>query len=320
MKFSVVIPVYNAAQTIERCLKSILGNSGPELEIIAVDDCSRDESLSLCEKLAKQYPNIRLLHNEKNCGVSYTRNRGLEAVTGEYTFFVDSDDWVEADYYSTFASALDPDRKCLPICGFVNHDERFNNRTDIYTWSKEEAARVGFGDALQILYQKTLLQQLWNKAFLTSVIKENGIRFDESISIGEDFRFILDYLKAGEMKELCFIERPLYHYMRDQSGSLMYNVGYEGINEPLRNLRKLYTIQGMEEGIIEERLIKDRKRMENLYAYLIMHNVQMAMSEKKKLIMKLNTETGKQLYYHNLKVLCKEKIKQQYLRFFGNGG
>ena len=193
------------------------------------------------------------------------------------------------------------------ICGYVNHDEKNTGRTDLFIWNKqEEFTRCELKPQLQSLYDGRLLQQLWNKVFVTSLVREHQIRFDESISIGEDTRFILDYLQRSGMEQVCLIDQPLYHYMRDRDGSLMFRVGYESVEEPLKNLRKLYEIQGIPD--LEQRLSADREKTVGSYAYLIMHNAGMPMAEKRRLILALDKVQGKQYYRQNLILYFKERI------------
>ena len=308
---SVVVPVYNASNTIERCVDSIISNSYNNLEVILVEDCSVDDSLDKCKFLSEKYPNVRYIHNEVNRGVSYTRNRGIYEATGKYTMFVDSDDWIDSDYYNSFAEVITNYPNDMAVCGYVNHDEKYNGRTDNVVWGKLSSNEtVCLKDELKKIYDKTLLQQLWNKIFVTKIIKDNNLRFDESISIGEDLRFILDYVKVSEIKYAVFINKPLYHYMRDQEGSLMYKVGLEGVEESLKNLRLLYELIGYDEGLVEKTIELDRQKQIGLYAYLIMHNVGMRRKEKKRLIIGLDSDKGEFLYKQNRKVYLKEKVSK----------
>ena len=91
---SFVIPVYNTGEYLQQCIDSIISQTWKNIEIIAVDDGSTDNSLSILEKYAQSHPNIYVFHKE-NGGVSSARNLGLDHIHGEYVFFVDSDDWVE---------------------------------------------------------------------------------------------------------------------------------------------------------------------------------------------------------------------------------
>lgn len=310
-KFSVIIPVYRAAHTIERCVESIEKNTYRDLEIILIEDGSPDDSWKVCEKLAVRYSNVKALRNEKNRGVSHTRNRGLEAARGEYILFADSDDWVDEHYYEAFNAAIEGYSAQFVVCGYVNHDEKQNGRTDEYRWGNAEPVReVLFGEELKKLYDGCLLQQLWNKAFLASVIRENHIRFDESISIGEDFRFILAYLEAAKPETVVLINKALYHYMRDQDGSLMFRVGYESVEEPLKNLQSLYRLMEMSETEIDTKIQAERERQTGLYAYLIMHNMGMSLAERRRLILELSKESGHQLFRKNFVILWKEKVSR----------
>lgn len=308
MKYSFIIPVYNAANTIGRCIESILGNTFNDFEILLIDDCSKDESLKICRDYEQKYHQIRVFHNEVNQGVSHTRNVGLEHAEGEYLLFTDSDDWIEKNYIESFDQALKIN-DLFAVCGFYNHDEKYNGRLDTYQWKDINGIQsVKLHDYMEDMFQRTLLQQLWNKAFKNDIVKNNNIRFDESISIGEDFRFILSYLKAADVKDMVIINDPLYHYMRDQAGSLMFHVGYESIEEPLKNLRMLYELRGFSEEDISLRLSADRSNQKKNYAYLIMHNSGMSMLKKRKLILRLDKKDGRHLFKENLIVYFKEKI------------
>lgn len=306
--FSVIVPVYKAEKTVERCVDSLVASGGEDLEVILVEDCSPDNSRQVCERLAKKYPNVVYSRNDRNRGVSYTRNQGLDLARGQYLLFTDSDDWVAPEYVPTFRRVIE-NGDTFAICGYVNHDEKNTGRTDIFGWDEtEEFTRVPLVPRLQGIYDGRLLQQLWNKVFVTELVQKHRVRFDESISIGEDTRFILDYIQRAGVDRVCLIDRPLYHYMRDQDGSLMFRVGYESVEEPLKNLRKLYEIQNLPD--LEQRLTADREKTVGNYAYLIMHNAGMPMAEKKRLILALDPQNGKALYRKNRTLYLKEQLSR----------
>ena len=307
--FSVIVPVYKAAHTITRCVDSIVASGGEDVQVILIEDCSPDDSWQVCQALAEKYPNVICQRNPKNRGVSYTRNQGLDLATGKYLLFTDSDDWVDETYVPTFRQIVEAGH-AFAVCGYVNHDEKNTGRTDIFGWDGFETQSHPLKDQLQNLYDQRLLQQLWNKIFVNEWVRQHQVRFDESISIGEDTRFILDYLQRAKIQEVCLVNRPLYHYMRDQDGSLMFRVGYESIEEPIKNLRKLYEI--LELADLEDRLAQDRAKLLENYAYLIMHNAGMPGKEKKRLILALDSATGKALYKKNRSLYWKEKIARRF--------
>lgn len=309
IKYSIVVPVYNAENTIERCVESIIANNMDNIEIILIDDCSKDSSLEKCNALAEKCKQIVVIHHDINKGVSYARNTGIYAAKGKYTLFVDSDDWIDSLYCNTFDRYISENPDSFLICGYVNHDEKYNGRTDIIGWNDIGEYKVSnIKTELEVLYRSNLLQQLWNKLFITEIIQNNKLKFDESISIGEDFRFILEYIRVSKINKVVLINKPLYHYMRDQEGSLMFRVGLESVEEPLKSLVSLYQVVGYSQNEIEEKIVIDRENQIELYAYLIMHNAGMKFNQKKHLILKLNGDCGKALYRKCLKILLKEKI------------
>ena len=309
IKYSIVVPVYNAENTIERCVESIIANNMDNIEIILIDDCSKDSLLEKCNAIAEKYKQIVVIHHDTNKGVSYARNTGIYAAKGKYTLFVDSDDWIDSLYCNTFDRYISENPDSFLICGYVNHDEKYNGRTDIIGWNDIGEYKVSnIKTELEVIYRSNLLQQLWNKLFITEIIQNNKLKFDESISIGEDFRFILEYIRVSKINKVVLINKPLYHYMRDQEGSLMFRVGLESVEEPLKNLVSLYQVVGYSQNEIEEKIVIDRENQIELYAYLIMHNAGMSIKRKKKLIYNLGSKQGKYLYKKNKRIYIKEKI------------
>lgn len=309
IKYSIVVPVYNAENTIERCVESIIANNMDNIEIILIDDCSKDSSLEKCNAIAEKYKQIVVIHHDTNKGVSYARNTGIYAAKGKYTLFVDSDDWIDSLYCNTFDRYISENPDSFLICGYVNHDEKYNGRTDIIGWNDIGEYKVSnIKTELEVVYRSNLLQQLWNKLFITEIIQNNKLKFDESISIGEDFRFILEYIRVSKINKVVLINKPLYHYMRDQEGSLMFRVGLESVEEPLKSLVSLYQVVGYSQNEIEEKIVIDRENQIELYAYLIMHNAGMSIKRKKKLIYNLGSKQGKYLYKKNKRIYIKEKI------------
>lgn len=317
---SIIVPVYNAEKTIEKCIESIEDNSYKDIEVILIEDCSKDESREICGKLTEKYANIKYIQNERNRGVSYTRNRGLERASGEYIMFVDSDDWVEKNYFSEFLQIFERTENALVICGYVNHDEKVNGTTDIFGWNDFKGVKKSdVKDIIKSLHEKSLLQQLWNKIFVAELIKEKGICFDESISIGEDTRFVLEYIYKCGIETIYLLNKPLYHYIRGQADSLMYKVGYESVEEPLKNLRMLYQILEVKDDEIDNIIDKERQKQIELYAYLIFHNEGMNKQEKKRLILNLDEKQGESLYKKNRKLFYKERIAMFFVKIMRQG-
>ncbi len=104
-KVSIIVPVYNSGKYLKTCLDSLVNQTLKNIEIIAVDDCSTDNSLLILMDYAKKYHNIKVYHNRENLGQGASRNRGLDVARGEYIGFVDSDDYIRYTMYEDMYKA-----------------------------------------------------------------------------------------------------------------------------------------------------------------------------------------------------------------------
>ena len=132
IKVSIIVPVYNNGKYLKTCLDSLINQTLEDVEIIAVDDCSTDNSLLILEEYAKKYPNVKVYHNEKNIGQGASRNRGLEVAKGEYIGFVDSDDYVSRTMYEDMYN-IAIETKAPLVITYLDYvyDDTFFNKTPI---------------------------------------------------------------------------------------------------------------------------------------------------------------------------------------------
>ena len=108
---SIIVPCYNVEKYVEKTLLSIINQTYENIEIIVVEDCSTDNTYTILQKIQKQYSSkIKLYKNEKNGGLAYTRNRGLEHATGEYIGYIDSDDYIDNNYFEELISILEKEK------------------------------------------------------------------------------------------------------------------------------------------------------------------------------------------------------------------
>ncbi len=212
-KISIIVPVYNTEKYIGRCIESIQNQTYTNLEIILVDDGSKDDSLTICQKYAEKDSRIKVLHTKKNFGVSNARNMGIERSTGEYIGFIDSDDYIEKTMYETLVRYSD--NRVLPICTYNMVDE---NKTILD--QKEIGDTVGEVDVKDffLLCENILLNSPVNKLYESTIVKKNNIRFDVNLSLGEDFLFVMQYIEYIE--KFYIIDVPLYNYMTIKRESL----------------------------------------------------------------------------------------------------
>ncbi|NDV81532.1 glycosyltransferase family A protein [Bacteroides sp. 51] len=198
IKFSVVIPAYNAQKTIESTVNSCLSQEYSPLEIIIINDCSTDETVDLLQSLYGNNPKVQIYSFEKNQGVSRARNFGWRQAKGDYIAFLDSDDVWRADKLELISRILEDDSKILCI----GH----NYTANIYCFNQYNNVEY------KILSRKHLLFRNYfnTSSFVVSnVIQE---RFDETMSYTEDhdlYLRILDYTKICYINEyLTLLGRP----------------------------------------------------------------------------------------------------------------
>lgn len=204
---SIIVPVYKSEKTLHSCVESLQNQTEPNLEIILVDDGSPDNCPSICDELAKKDPRIKAVHKE-NGGVSSARNKGIEKAQGEFLLFVDSDDSVESNMVEELLHHMgDMD---LAICGYHHHymGRDVEKIPEIPKWTGAESFLK--------LYGKGYLNMPWNKLFR----RELAGRFDESLSLGEDLLFNLDYLRRAE-RGTAIVQKPLYHYIQNDTGNTL---------------------------------------------------------------------------------------------------
>lgn len=214
MKYSVIIPVYNAARTLRRCLDSLVDQSFDDYELLLINDGSTDGSDAICREYANVYPCIRYFAKE-NGGVSSARNLGLEQAKGEYILFVDSDDYVANNYFAVIGQELA--RYCPDLLMFGAANAGGEEQTRI-TGAYRETEESNIARRIAEAMQQYLFSSLWNKVFKRETIERFHLRFENGLAIGEDQLFIFTY--AMHIKSLVSVEEILYFVDISDQGSL----------------------------------------------------------------------------------------------------
>lgn len=214
IKVSVIIPAYNAEKTIKRCIDSVLSQTYDNIEIIIVNDGSTDNTLPICLEYQEKNGNITLLNHE-NSGVSKSRNRTLNKLSGEYIQFLDSDDVL---YENTIADKVEKICKynadlVITEFDFINSNGKKQKSLDML---KEDVINIEQYAHMFSKHPTSLFYGvLWNKLFRSEIIYNNGLRFEDSKSFAEDFRFILEYLKYVD--KIAYIPKSEYGYSYDST-------------------------------------------------------------------------------------------------------
>ena len=213
---SIIVPVYNAEKTIERCVSSILDQTYKDFELLLLDDGSTDDSGRICDEYAKRDTRVRVCHKASS-GVSDTRNQGIDMAEGEYLQFVDSDDWIIPEATGFFLRAA-TEHGCDMVIG------------DFYRVIGERVAQKGTIEKDGILdrkdYAANMMRKpadfyygvLWNKFYKSSIIKEHQIKMDSAVSWCEDFIFNMEYVR--HIDTVYVLKVPMYYYVKTKEEAL----------------------------------------------------------------------------------------------------
>ena len=222
-KLSVIIPVYNSENYIDRCISSIMNQSYPDLEIIIVDDGSTDKSLEICKKYAEVDSRITCIHQD-NYGVSAARNNGLDHATGEYVTFVDSDDYIDEDMYESMLKVANEYKADVVLCDckkeFGNHSLIYSHPVREGYYDREDLENEYFDHLIMmenVEYPATISNWLM-------IIKNRNIpRYAIGINYSEDLLFGAQVLYNSNsfyyMKGYAF-----YHYDCTNTNSVTHVV------------------------------------------------------------------------------------------------
>lgn len=214
IQFSVIIPAYNAEKTISRCLNSLLKSKKRNFEILIIDDGSVDDTESICKGIIASDDRVRY-YKKENGGVSSARNIGLKYAVGEYICFVDSDDFVEQDYFELISSMVYENCDLL-MYGRKTYDGQ------IYKSERYRPCLITDQDEMVSFLCSELRKQKLNfvcdKVFRRDLINEYDISFPEQLHIGEDKVFVIHYITA--IHNVRYMDDLLYVSSTENKNSL----------------------------------------------------------------------------------------------------
>lgn len=197
---TILIPAYNVEAFLSCCLDSVLGQTYKNLQVVIIDDGSKDKTLEICKTYFEKDPRIEY-YTQENQGVASTRNNLLEKVKGDYVLFVDADDWIEVDMIDFLLSKANETQADLVTCGNVINDTRILKKYSGCLLSQDNAIE-------RFLYHKEFRGSLCTKLFKYSAI--SNCRFIPEISLGEDALFCWHALQ--NTTKIFFTDHQLYHY------------------------------------------------------------------------------------------------------------
>ena len=262
VKVSIIVPVYNAENYLDRCIRSLANQTLQNIEIILVDDSSTDSSLKICQGAAEKDNRFVVIHKE-NEGAGLARSAALSAAKGEYIGFVDSDDFVEVDMFQRLSEKADEYSADLVISGVIFEDgnmfsEAGNRQIKAYfekdtlfeTEDDLKKLKMGIvgalpGDSDDSKYG----MGIWKNLFKNDIIKKNNLRFQSERKIlSEDALFLIEYI--GCIETAIGIKESFYHYCRNGAS----------VSKAYSRDRFQKTVAFVEQ--VENRFIKDIKQEE----------------------------------------------------------
>lgn len=231
-KLSIIVPVYNVEKYLPKCLESLIKQTLKDIEIICVNDGSMDNSLAILKEFASKDSRIKIIDNQHQ-GVAKTRNTGIEQSTGEYIGFVDSDDYIDIDFFEKLYNSATKSNSDIAIASILKHKNFFNIYNAKYT--KEETA-ITIQDKIKLCEDKKhFFFYAWNKIYHSGFIKENNIKFSEG-QIYEDVMFAIKALYYSN--KIISVYGTKYHYIEHENSLTKYK---DKTGEKEQDLVKAYS-------------------------------------------------------------------------------
>jgi glycosyltransferase involved in cell wall biosynthesis len=250
---SIIVPIFNSEKFLDKCIESILAQTYKKFELILIDDGSIDKSIEICIKYTNKDDRVKILR-EVNSGPSVSRNIGIDNAKGSLITFIDSDDYIESTMLEKMVRGLS--ESCdLVMCGYAAI--YLNKNINRQPFSRKIPLDYLL-DEFSDLYEKLLIQYVWNKMYKMDIIKNNNIRFDTKTSRGEDMLFNLEYLQ--KCKYINFIEDILYNYIRYNQQSLTLKYNPQLFEDQQRVFNKIRLILSK-----YEKYEVNKEKLENIY-------------------------------------------------------
>ncbi|MDE6664053.1 MAG: glycosyltransferase [Lachnospiraceae bacterium] len=213
---SIIVPIFNGENYIDRCVRSILAQTYPDWELLLLDGASSDKSPELCNEWQKKDGRIRAILSDKNRGVSEGRNQGLREAKGAYLMFVDVDDWLLPDCLQRLYDDIQKPGVQIAGCSFIRCTDK--------DWETQETQETGLPNPRLIAGKDFLREGIldhdtrcWSKLYKRQVIE--GHFFNEDYTIGEDMLFVWDVTRNAEL--ISSSEYKGYCYYHNENGAML---------------------------------------------------------------------------------------------------
>ncbi len=295
---SVIMPVYNSQQYVKTAVNSIVNQTYKNIEILCVNDCSTDNSLSVLNELASQDSRVKIIDSPVNVGAGEARNLAIKEAKGEYITFVDADDTIEPDLYQRVIDEINENNPDQVVWGLI--EEHFDNNDKLIKTVPIISPKEFLTDDTAIV--KTILQleenslfgYQWNSFYRASVINDNHIRFEKALFY-EDYFFNLDFAKC--MKTFSVLDYTGYHYFKRVNSSITHRFTKDYFALSYRRIESMYRYCEAKGYIVSEvyNILGNRLLRYTFSALSRNHNPlsEMSFSDMKKWV---NENTNREMY------------------------
>lgn len=215
---SVIVPIYNVEEYITECIKSIMNQTYKDIEIICINDCTQDNSITLVKELQNEDSRIRIINHEENKGLGGARNTGIENAKGEYIVFIDGDDYIDCTMIERLYNSLQEERTDVAVCGVMLFDMGSNEMFSHTTFHYKD---IEIQRKYDLCKDKRILVNMWpsacNKLLKKNIIDRHSIKYKEKI-LYEDHTFYYEYF--SKCNNFSYVNRPLYYYRKNRPDSI----------------------------------------------------------------------------------------------------
>lgn len=210
MKYSLILPIYNTGEFLEKCFDTILSQKYEDYEVILINDGSTDNSGEICDKYAEKDSRFKVFHLE-NGGVSNARNYGIEKAKGEYIWFLDPDDYIVGQPLSELESILEEYNSELVVFNYQDFDYKKNKYLDRCLPFSGNIDVSKFRSDFSEIFKTNMFYTVWNKIYKREFLVLNLLKFDEKVALGEDVKFNLEVY--SKLTNIYFSDSSYYIYV-----------------------------------------------------------------------------------------------------------
>lgn len=279
IKISVIVPAYNAEKFLPKCIKSLRAQTLRDIEIICINDCSKDSTKELLDAYAKEDPRIKPIHFEKNQGQSSARNAGIKAAVGDFISFVDSDDYIKEDMLEKlYNKAINTDSDMVISNLYLDFED--TGEKQIFRDNRYYAFLSG--QVFNATEQQPLISCIgvWDRIYKRELITDNNLLFPVGL-VYEDHLFCIQSLVLA--KKISVVNEPLYYYRKNAGGSITdnekkndhYKFNFLEISRRIKSFlkeQKVYEVFQKEYlkyhffyAMVHQHYITDRKKFEQFF-------------------------------------------------------